>query len=129
MNITIKKLRTREGTLGWLQEGLSSTELIIVENISENNKLGLWLKEPKTKRSCCLAIDNVYQESAPSERFRFSNFGGDDCDPLSEFNIFSLTPASQELLREIKDNWAKEIDKFEQEEIENLPKSIKVSFK
>ena len=107
MEVTIKNIGKNYGTTGWLKKQFETGKMFISEGVTLKNKPGLWLKH-EDKREMCLALYNPYDlskgEYSEAEKFERMDHTG-ECEPYSIFNVFSLTPAASEAVKNIAQQW------------------------
>lgn len=117
MEITIKKIGTANGTIGWLAAGLQSGDLYLAEGHAKNGgNHGLWLHSKDKKISQCLAIFNQYDLSAAEyhKALEYDLIG-------DEQRHLNATPACWRALLEIAQQWCDECNRSaEAEQLPNL---------
>lgn len=104
MEITIKNIGWKQGTIGWLKKNLESKSLVIKEYTTKKGDLGLKM-ENGTKRMA-LAVYNPYDfDDHHNEGFEPFKYNGDDWDPGSVNNVFLLTEAAKNTMKNIAQAW------------------------
>lgn len=107
MEIRVKKIGYKVGTVGWLAAGIADGSIKIKEAISKSKKHALYLESGD--QSSCIAIYNPYDlanaELADSEEYKAMDMDWNGCDPGTCRCTFPLTEACKETIHEIAEAW------------------------
>lgn len=125
MNITIKRIGTAHGTIGWLHAGLQDGSLRLEEGLrSPDRHHGLWLKNHTGTMSITLGIYDLYGVGDQCEGENcYKSVRNQDTRPAG------LTDACWFALLDIGDAWAEQANEDEEQAGKNAPeiKIIRVS--
>jgi len=107
MEIKIKKIGYKIGTVGWLAAGIADGSIKIGEAVSKSKKHALYLEADG--KSSCIAIYNPYDlansELADSEEYKPLDMDWNESDPGSCRCVLPLTEACKDTIREIAEAW------------------------
>jgi hypothetical protein len=107
MEIRIKKIGYKVGTVGWLAAGIADGSIKIREAVSKSAKHALYLEAGD--QSSCIAIYNPYDlansELADSEEYKALDMDWSAADPGSCRCTLPLTEACKATIHEIAEAW------------------------
>jgi hypothetical protein len=107
MEIKIKKIGYKVGTVGWFAAGIADGSIKIREAVSKSKKHALYLEAEE--KSWCIAIYNPYgcfnSELADSEEYKALDMDWNGADPGTCDCSLPLTEACKETIHEIAEAW------------------------
>lgn len=113
MEISIKSIGYKQGTSGWLKNGLNDGSITIKEGMSTQGKHGLWIHSGDT--SMCLGLFDVFDYDGLYHRQTIAP--RDNIDHDCTTNTLHLTDAVIAALYDVADEWCeKQNEAREQDE-------------